>query len=71
MTVISLLLLACGLALILNTIVAARGPMWEFPRPGAPDARTRGLMRMLPISLGVFLLLAGVAMSLIPATSAP
>ena len=68
---LSALAAATGLALLLNTVTASPDTVREFPRPGAPDARTRGLMRMLPISLGIVLLLAGVAMLFVPASNAP
>ena len=49
MIVVSLFLLACGTALILNTVVAGRSSNRSPFRPENVDESGRGLKRMLPM----------------------
>ncbi len=56
---LALLFLAVGLALILKTIVRARGRALEFPRYRAPVTAGR---RLLPVLLGVIIAACGAGM---------
>jgi len=58
-TFLALFFLAVGLALILRTILAARGRALEFPRYREPMTAGR---RLLPVLLGVIIAVCGAGM---------